>query len=783
MKHTKRFLLLSIAILGGILVSPVYAQFSSIASAIAGVVASSLAVNANSNKSQESLPWSEDLYESHLVEHLKKDSGEIKFNGDQRGFSVTTKRIIWIGSSVFLKSSRPVQAMWVAPDGDPIVTKISRFNKKVYRADLVNKKELFKKHPGHWQVRIIAENKQELDRQNFYIGKADLVQESKPVVEAQEKLDLSGEDAVVVFSKREIVLLDDFSSAERLTRRMMLLSDKGKDLVEIYLPIFYGIDDVFINYAYTIKPDGEIVDAREYGIQNYAKEYPDYKAFQFFTMTMPSLQKGSILEFQILITSREPKAKGMFFDSYQPRRFLPVIKSSYSLNVPSDLNVRYLRFNTPVDVQEAPQEAGRKNYQFSMNLRPGVKPEPGMPSERESMGEVILSTSKSWDEIAQWWHGLIKDKSNVSAEIQSHVDDLIKNTVDVREKIRKINFDVADNIRYVGFNFGHSIYEPADATTVFKNKYGDCKDQSMLLLAMLKAAGINAHTALASSGLGLKVQTDIPTLSEFNHVIVVAEDRKEKYFLDPTLKQYPFGVLPAWLENRQIMHVKEGKAVFEDIPMSNYQSNRIDTAVNLEFDSKLNLHGTMVINWFGQSNGNIRQILYQLVSPKQKEEFVDTILKGIYSYARRDSYEFVSDENVDLPLTLKLSFHMHNWLLEAGAGQYLLHLYGGNIEVPSYLGKNRKFPVRVNESNKQSLHVSIKIPDNFDVEIPPSFDLAHEYQQNHVHYKFENHILTLDQEILNLKGDIPLDQIDSLRSAWESIAQANRKGVLLKPKK
>lgn len=761
-------------------VSPGYAQIPGVTEAIIGGIVGASVTAASTSPARKSAAWAQDMYTSFLCLQFKKGVGR---KLEQRGYPVTAKTVNWVGQSLYIDSPRPIKAVWMPPQADPIETRVFRAGGGAYRAVLNNRKDLFSKHAGRWEVKILTESGQEVDQQHFYVGLADVDKESKPIDEMKEQLDLSKKDAVIIFTKREVVVDDHYGSLTRLTKRIKLLTDKGKELVEVYIPFISGVETIYVNYAYTIKSSGEVVDATEYGIQNFAQSYPDYTAFRFFSMTLPSLQKGSILEYQILIASPHPKAEGMFLDHYTPRYLLPQIKSSYILNVLNTMNVKYLQLNTKVDVKEKPLGEDRTVYEFTSAEHAGIDVEPAMPSPREVLGEVVISTVSSWDDIAQWWMNLIKDKFEVTPEIQAYVDDLLKGATNNKEKIRRIYTDVSKNNRYVGLDFGSSVYEPADAASVFKNKYGDCKDQSMLLLAMLKAAGISAHTALASSGFGLRVQKDIPTLNEFNHVIVVAEDTDQKYFLDPTLKTYSLGVLPPWLENRYLLHIKDNKAFFEFVPLSGYKTNQTISDIDLNLDENLNVKGSMNVQWTGQKNGDIRWYLYQLESDKQKEEFVDAVLKGVYPYALRDSYELQFEDDFDKPFSLTINFHMDNWLLEAGGGNYLLHMFGGSIQVPDFVAKNRVFPVLLNSTDLQTVRIKLKIPGRFDVEIPPPFDLPrNDYLGNRVHYTYKDQLLQLEQEIFNLKVDVPLDQIDSLRADWEKISQFNRKGVLLKPK-
>ena len=88
---------------------------------------------------------------------------------------------------------------------------------------------------------------------------------------------------------------------------------------------------------------------------------------------------------------------------------------------------------------------------------------------------------------------LVVDKVKIDKAIEEKTQELIKDKNTQEEKAKAIYHWVASKIRYVGVEYGEAGFEPHYATEIFKNKYGDCKDQSMLLISMLRYAGISAY--------------------------------------------------------------------------------------------------------------------------------------------------------------------------------------------------------------------------------------------------------------------------------------------------
>jgi transglutaminase-like putative cysteine protease len=54
-------------------------------------------------------------------------------------------------------------------------------------------------------------------------------------------------------------------------------------------------------------------------------------------------------------------------------------------------------------------------------------------------------------------------------------------------------------IRYTGIEFAEASVVPRTPAEVLKRKFGDCKDKAALAVALLRAAGIEAHVALLLS--------------------------------------------------------------------------------------------------------------------------------------------------------------------------------------------------------------------------------------------------------------------------------------------
>jgi len=101
----------------------------------------------------------------------------------------------------------------------------------------------------------------------------------------------------------------------------------------------------------------------------------------------------------------------------------------------------------------------------------------------------------------------------------------------VRGAIRFVQGD----IRYLNVDFGHGAgLLPNGAGTVLRRRFGDCKDKTVLLTALLRSLGVEAWPFLVNPGWQDALTSLRPSLGVFNHVIVTFVVDGFRYFVDPT---------------------------------------------------------------------------------------------------------------------------------------------------------------------------------------------------------------------------------------------------------
>lgn len=100
------------------------------------------------------------------------------------------------------------------------------------------------------------------------------------------------------------------------------------------------------------------------------------------------------------------------------------------------------------------------------------------------------------------------------------------------EKANAVLRFVQDDVRYLAILFGESSYRPFPPDQVLRRRFGDCKDKSLLLVALLQQLGIKAEVALVHTAWKGHVRDLLPSPLAFDHAIFHVE-------LPPRLESMP----------------------------------------------------------------------------------------------------------------------------------------------------------------------------------------------------------------------------------------------------
>ena len=207
-------------------------------------------------------------------------------------------------------------------------------------------------------------------------------------------------------------------------------------------------------------------------------------------------------------------------------------------------------------------------------------------------------------------------------------------------------------LRYTGVEFDEAAIVPRPPSETLRRKYGDCKDQAALLVAMLRAAGVPARVALLRAGEGPDVDPDLPGLGVFDHAIVRVAG-EPPLWIDPTDPYAASGDLPTPDQGRLALEAAPGTTGLQKTPESAAADNR--TLETREFflaeEGEARVVETTEV--WGAPERNYRRYYAEVDRDKIKKG-LEEYVKGRYRAKKLEKYEATDPSNVAIPFRLTL---------------------------------------------------------------------------------------------------------------------------------
>lgn len=192
-----------------------------------------------------------------------------------------------------------------------------------------------------------------------------------------------------------------------------------------------------------------------------------------------------------------------------------------------------------------------------------------------SAGHVVLHGASSLADEIDEYRGEIDDVLAADPEVCALAARLVEGKQTDEEKIAAIHRHVNDNCTYKAIVFGRRARIMQPPRQVLANRYGDCKDQSALLAALLDCAGIPAHLALVTSSG--RAYREVASLDQFDHMIVYLPGQGR--FIDPTDLHSPsHRPVPAGLAEGEALVLDWDAPRFETIPAYPAGSTRVSSS-------------------------------------------------------------------------------------------------------------------------------------------------------------------------------------------------------------
>ncbi len=470
--------------------------------------------------------------------------------------------------------------------------------------------------------------------------------------------------------------------------------------------------------------------------------------------TMPNVKDNCIVEWEYKITSPHTRdiidvvfqydLPIIYFESKIkiPKYFLfnTDISKYYIINVKQSKSNRKLnysyrsqddkrqlkttRHNETVDVIENVFTIKEKNIE-------AIKEEPYINNIENYVGKVKFenigtnfpgsgykSYSTNWNTVTK----SIYESPNFGKELKKtsyfkdDIQSIISESTSREEKINILLEFVKKKVKWNGY---YGIFTHDGVKKAYKNGVGNVAEVNLILVAMLREAGIDASPILVSTrSHGIPI---FPTRKGFNYVIAGIELPEKILLLDATEKYSGVNNLPRKILNWKGRIVrKTGSSAFIDLFPKVYSLETNRASIKVKNDGSID--GNLRLGFKNLKALEFRNALSSL----SKEQLI-TQLEEMLSPIEIEKVRLGNKDDVSKPFVVSLPFKADNQAEIIQDKIYFTPLFFLKTEENKFKSEDRKLPVDFASAWLTSDEVQIQIPDGYKVEtLPESISIATE---------------------------------------------------------
>ncbi|WP_435356830.1 DUF3857 domain-containing protein [Emticicia sp. SJ17W-69] len=174
-------------------------------------------------------------------------------------------------------------------------------------------------------------------------------------------------------------------------------------------------------------------------------------------------------------------------------------------------------------------------YEWNINDLIPIKSDNYLPKWTDIEPHIQFTEYQNWAEVVKWSLDVQKNTESLSTSLKKEIQNLKdKANGDSNKLIELATRMVQNDIRYTGIETGIHSHKPHAPSQVFAQKYGDCKDKSLLLASILQSCGIEANLVSIDTYWGKNLDKYLPSPGLFNHVVLQTKIDGQLFFIDPT---------------------------------------------------------------------------------------------------------------------------------------------------------------------------------------------------------------------------------------------------------
>ncbi|MFN7119508.1 MAG: transglutaminase domain-containing protein [Saprospiraceae bacterium] len=582
---------------------------------------------------------------------------------------------------------------------------------------------------------------------------------------------------------------------ERHTR-IKIFSKDGYDYANVTIPYYYGVgdnkDDVSAIKGVTFNLEGgKPVETKLEKSDILTEKVTKYQ--QQVKFALPNVREGSVIEYSYkYITNRI-----YTLPSWQFRHEIPVIWSEYATAIPDFFN--YVQMAQGYDAPEVVKNwdenrtigdtpfRDRYTQRVQVHL-PAFRDEPFSSAEEDVVEKIEYQLSTvnfpgmMTEKIIPTWGQLAKGLSDdedfgkflkKGSQVKDAVALAINGLSSDKDKIAAIHQHIKDNYQW---NEYYGIWTSQPIANLLKTRQGNGADLNLLLVLMLREAGIDANPVILSTRSHGKINSLYPILYKFNHVVAYIKSGDKGYALDAIDPMLPSDMVAYEDLNGEGLLVGEEHygwvALGDNVKETSYHS----IVATLEDGV---LKGTISMAHRGYGATEIRKKFKK----SNNSDIATAYFKNYFTEVNLKDPAFENQADANASLKGNVQFTSNAYVEDGGTFIYVSPMLGFGMKENPFKKPERNYPIDFAHPTEDTYLFTFKVPAGYTVtEAPKPVRLSLEDGSMRCDYNIETkpNEVKVSYRFSRKRIQFKVEEYQVLRNFYEQLATQCGGQIVLK---
>ncbi|MDR3750830.1 MAG: DUF3857 and transglutaminase domain-containing protein [Terracidiphilus sp.] len=604
--------------------------------------------------------------------------------------------------------------------------------------------------------------------------------------------------AVVLFHEYRIIVDERNHAIERELYAVRILKPQGRN--HAHCEASYDIDSK-LNYfrAWTFTADGKVLPAKVADFTDQGEAEADILQFtaRVRILAPPGGDPGAVVACET-----ETQLRPYMSEELWPiQDSIPVLNEALDLSLPAGMHFAASWHNSPLI---KPSETAENHLRWEIKEMPALDlenihntPAWNALAARASIqwgDTAVQGNNNLWHAIGLWAGNLEQGRHDPTPEITAKAQELTAGAPDLYTKLSRITDYIQKNIRYFIVVRGIGGWQPHYAGDIYRNKYGDCKDKTTLLISMLQAVGVPAHSLSVDDRRGF---IDPTAPSRFgDHMItaielperdndprlaarVKAANGKTLLIFDPTDEVTPVGLIRGDLQGAWGYIANGPDSQVLQMPVLSPETAGLSRKGSFTLTADGVLTGDIAEDFTGDDATSERWFIKDN-DTKEVHEKLESGLGSDLPGLTLKGYEF--RQTADLNKPLGLDIHISTTSYAHTAGPLLLfrpRVLGSHVRKVADVmdGKPRAYSIELGHPGHWRDSFDIALPAGYVVdEIPDPVAVDLDFASYHSSVTAKGNLLHYERDYVVRKVEIPPAKAAAFRQ-FESAIVSDEKGT------